>query len=71
MNYAQHLSRDSSHRMASGTEEVRVYDADDMMTVVGLVIGMRAKSNMTTKRGSWVVGVSEQVGGDWRRNIQE
>lgn len=57
--------------MASGTEEVRVYDADDMMTVVGLVIGMRAKSNMTTKRCSWVVGVSEQVGGDWRRNIQE
>lgn len=48
--------------MASGTEEVRVYDADDMMTVVGLVIGMRAKSNMSTKRGSWVVGVSEQVG---------
>lgn len=25
------------------------------MTVVGLVIGMRAKSNMTTKLGPWVV----------------
>lgn len=40
--------------MASGPEVVRVYGAD-VMTVVGLVIGMRAKSNMTTKLGLWVV----------------